>query len=197
MLDVDFFRMNILALDLGSKTGFAILKDGQITIGTKKLSHDRRASGVRALDFYRWLTQTIREHGIGRVYFERVYRHSGVEAAHLYGYFMHMLAAVCEEHGIRCAGIPVTTIKKFATGKGNASKEEMIAAARSRGFNPVDDNSADALAILLAGLNALNSQQSCGSCFAMEASGAQAPITSPASELFQRLTQQHLKYESK
>jgi Holliday junction resolvasome RuvABC endonuclease subunit len=176
--------MNVFALDLGSKSGFAILKDDQITIGTKKLRHDKRASGVRALDFYRWLTQMIREHNIGQVFFERVYAHSGTEAAHLYGYFMHTLAAVCEEHGIRCVGIPVTTIKKFATGRGNATKEEMIASARSRGFNPVDDNSADALATLLTGLNMLNFQQSRGSCFAIETSGARSPITSLASEVF-------------
>jgi Holliday junction resolvasome RuvABC endonuclease subunit len=176
--------MNVLALDLGSKSGFAILKDGQITIGTKKLRHDKRASGVRALDFYRWLTQMIRDHSIDQVYFERVYSHSGTQAAHLYGYFMHTLAAVCEEHCIKCIGIPVTTIKKFATGNGRATKEEMIAAARSRGFNPVDDNAADALAILLTGPNVLNFQQNHGSCFAMEASGTQGPITSLASEVF-------------
>jgi Holliday junction resolvasome RuvABC endonuclease subunit len=176
--------MNVLALDLGSKTGFAILKDGRITIGTKKLRHDRHASGVRALDFYRWLTQMIREHSISQVYFERVYAHSGVEAAHLYGYFMHTLAAVCEEMRIRCVGIPVTTIKKYATGNGRATKEEMIAAARSRGFNPQTDDEADTLAILLTGLNTLNFQQNHGSCFAIETSESATPIISLASEIF-------------
>ena len=33
--------------------------------------------------------------------------------------------------------------------KGNADKAAVIAAIRSRGFNPADDNEADALAILL------------------------------------------------
>ena len=32
---------------------------------------------------------------------------------------------------------------------GNAGKPAMIAAIRARGFNPADDNEADALAILL------------------------------------------------
>ena len=45
-------------------------------------------------------------------------------------------------------GVPVGTIKRHATGKGNADKEAMIAAARARGFNPADDNEADAIAIL-------------------------------------------------
>jgi Holliday junction resolvasome RuvABC endonuclease subunit len=175
--------MNALALDLGTQTGYAILKDGQITIGTKKLRRGKEASGVRALDFYRWLNQTIQEYSIGQVYFERVYAHSGSEAAHLYGYFMYTLAAVCEELHVKCTGIPVTTIKKYATGSGRATKGEMMDFAKRRGFNPVDDNSADALAILLTGLNALNSQQNCGSCFAIETSGSARPMISLASEI--------------
>jgi Holliday junction resolvasome RuvABC endonuclease subunit len=43
----------------------------------------------------------------------------------------------------------VGTIKRYATGKGNASKNEVIAAMRARGFEPADDNEADAIAILL------------------------------------------------
>jgi hypothetical protein len=46
-------------------------------------------------------------------------------------------------------GVPVGTIKIHATGKGNAPKEAMVAAARARGFSPSDDNEADAIAILL------------------------------------------------
>ena len=40
------------------------------------------------------------------------------------------------------------TIKKHATGKGNAGKGDMIAAAILRGHDPEDDNEADALALL-------------------------------------------------
>ena len=43
---------------------------------------------------------------------------------------------------------PVGTIKKFATGNGRAGKPLIIAAARSWGFEPADDNEADALALL-------------------------------------------------
>jgi len=62
--------------------------------------------------------------------------------------FMGQLTAWCEHHGIPYQGVPVGTIKKHATGKGNASKDDMIAAARSRGHPTVDDNEADALALL-------------------------------------------------
>ena len=54
----------------------------------------------------------------------------GVDAAHAYGGFMAHLTAWCEHHNIPYAGVPVGTIKKHATGKGNASKDLMIGAAK-------------------------------------------------------------------
>ena len=45
--------------------------------------------------------------------------------------------------------MPVGTIKRHVTGKGNAGKATVIAAIRARGFDPADDNEADAIAILL------------------------------------------------
>jgi len=38
---------------------------------------------------------------------------------------------------------------RHATGKGNADKAAVIAAVRARGYSPVDDNEADAIAVLL------------------------------------------------
>jgi Holliday junction resolvasome RuvABC endonuclease subunit len=46
------------------------------------------------------------------------------------------------------AGVPVGTIKRHATGRGNASKQEVIDAMRRLGHPVSDDNEADALAIL-------------------------------------------------
>ena len=74
---------------------------------------------------------------------------SGTDAAHVYGGLMATLTAWAELRGVPYQGVPVGTIKIHATGKGNAPKEAMIAAARARGFAPADDNEADALAILL------------------------------------------------
>jgi hypothetical protein len=45
-------------------------------------------------------------------------------------------------------GVPVGTIKRHVTGRGNADKEAVIAAVRALGFDPADDNEADALALL-------------------------------------------------
>jgi Holliday junction resolvasome RuvABC endonuclease subunit len=151
----------VLALDLGTLTGYAICANGEIICGTKKLRHDKAAAGVRALDFYRWLTKTIEAHNIYSVFFERVYGHKGTAAAQCFGGFMYILAMVCEERHVKCIGIPVGTIKKFMTGKGNATKEEMMMAARSRGFNPIDDNEADALAILFLALKTMGLSEVC------------------------------------
>jgi Holliday junction resolvasome RuvABC endonuclease subunit len=66
---------------------------------------------------------------------------------------------VCEELKIRCVGLNVGTIKKYTTGKGNATKKETIAFVESCGFNPADDNEADGSAILLTGLDDLKFQK--------------------------------------
>ena len=71
---------------------------------------------------------------------------------------MYTLAAVCLEQGVKCTGFPVQTIKKFMTGKGNATKDEMILAARLRGFDPKSDDEADAIAIMLLGLTDFNAK---------------------------------------
>jgi Holliday junction resolvasome RuvABC endonuclease subunit len=44
--------------------------------------------------------------------------------------------------------VPVGTIKRHVTGRGNADKDAVIAAVRALGFDPFDDNEADALALL-------------------------------------------------
>ena len=141
----------ILALDLGTTTGWALASPGaQRTSGTQIFKPQRfEGGGMRYLRFKRWLTELKQStDGLDAVFFEEVRRHAGVDAAHAYGGFMAHLTAWCEHHQIPYQGVPVGTIKKHATGKGNAGKAEMIAAAKARGITPVDDNHADALALL-------------------------------------------------
>lgn len=151
----------IFSLDLGTHTGWAVRdKTGSITSGTMHFNTGRfEGGGMRYLRFKRWLTE-IRQslYGIDEVYFEEVRAHRSpgsngkftfnVDAAHAYGGFMAHLTAWCEHHGIPYQGIPVGTIKKHITGKGNAGKPAVIKAVKAKGFNPSDDNEADALALL-------------------------------------------------
>lgn len=142
----------VLALDLGTTTGWAIRSfDGLITSGTASFRPGRfDGGGMRFLRFTNWLSEIDRLSGpISAIWFEEVRRHVGTDAAHVYGGLMATLTAWAELRGVPYQGVPVGTIKRHATGKGNADKEAMIVAARARGFSPADDNEADAIALLL------------------------------------------------
>ena len=142
----------VLALDLGTTTGWALRgHDGLITSGTLSLRPGRfDGGGMRYLRFSNWLAEMDRLSGpMATIWFEEVRRHVGTDAAHVYGGLLATLTAWAELHGVPYQGVPVGTIKRHVTGKGNANKDAMIAAARDRGFSPVDDNEADAIAILL------------------------------------------------
>lgn len=141
----------LLALDLGTTTGWATKgKDGGVTSGSVNFKPQRfEGGGMRFLRFRRWLQEikTLND-GIDVLYFEEVRRHVSTDSAHAYGGFLATLTAWCEHYKIPYQGVPVGTIKKHATGKGNAGKDEMIAAMQAKGYAPSDDNEADALAIL-------------------------------------------------
>jgi len=148
----------ILALDLGTTTGWALRDQaGSIAHGFVSFKPQRfEGGGMRFLRFKRWLTEikATTEHGIDAVYFEEVRRHLGVDAAHVYGGLMATLTSWCEHHQIPYEGVPVGTIKRHISGKGNASKDDVIKAVCELGFAVSDDNEADALALLnLAILN--------------------------------------------
>ena len=186
--------MTLLALDLGTSLGFAIFKDGKFISGTKKLGTYKEKFGARFHEFRTWLLNIIAKHKIEAVYFERVFGHKGVEAAHCYGGFLYMLASVCFQQNIPCKGLIVQAIKKFMTGKNNATKDEMIAAARQKRFNPETDDEADAIAIMLLALKELigndkkTNKNASGSFQAPGESGSQDPTISLVSDFFQRLT---------
>jgi Holliday junction resolvasome RuvABC endonuclease subunit len=142
----------ILSLDLGTTTGWAMqLAGGVIESGTTSFRPSRYdGGGMRYLRFRGWLASLAADAaGIEAVYFEEVRRHIGTDAAHLYGGFLATLTAWCEQNSIPYEGVPVGTIKRHVTGKGNADKAAVIEAIRARGFKPADDNEADAIAILL------------------------------------------------
>ena len=141
----------ILALDLGSSTGWALHgREGAVSSGVQTFRPNRfEGGGMAFLRFNHWLSELNDAAGpIGAAFFEEVRAHRGTLAAHIYGGFMAHLEAWAEFRNVPYEGVPVGTIKKFATGKGNAGKEEVIAAVRRMGHAPADDNEADALALL-------------------------------------------------
>ena len=141
----------VLSLDLGTSTGWAVLKeDGSILSGSINFRPRRfEGGGMRYLRFGRWLDEILQMcPEVHEVYFEEVRRHLGVDASHAYGGFLACLSAWCEKNEIPYEGIPVGSIKKYIAGKGNASKQEVIKAVQDRNHDPKDDNEADAIALL-------------------------------------------------
>ena len=140
----------ILALDLGTRTGFAYEGKKHSASGfyDTKLKNPEGA-GMRFLRFRRWLDTFMNIEPVTECYFEEVKRHNGTLAAQVYGGYRAELMSWCEENDVPYEGVGVGTIKKFATGKGNASKDAMILeACLDSGRNIKDDNEADAYWIL-------------------------------------------------
>lgn len=138
--------MRILALDLGTHMGWA-LSDG--ASGTFHLQTDAQrrfeGAGMKWLRLRRFLDEVGM---VSLVALEEVRHHTGTDAAHAYGGALAVVTAWCEEKSIPHTAFSVGTIKKHATGKGNANKAAMMKSAVERGWDVVDDNHADALWIL-------------------------------------------------
>lgn len=139
----------ILAIDPGTHCGWAIRHpNGSMHSGVWNLKGGRfEGGGMRFVRLRGYLDQLHAATPVERVAFEEVRRHMGVDAAHIYGGVVATLTAFCEQHKIPYEGIPVGTVKKKATGKGNAQKDAMVAAAKAKWpeQNVADDNQADAL----------------------------------------------------
>ena len=146
--------MNILAIDPGTRLGWA-LQEGRYAkpiFGLQKFEIARDESpGMRWLRFRSWLIE-IEKHsgGIDVIYHERPHHRGGAATAVLEGFVSH-LQSFAADNNIEIKAVHSGTIKKFSTGKGNAGKPEMIAAAQR--FYPdeppiTDDNIADALMLL-------------------------------------------------
>jgi len=142
----------VLAIDIGTKAGWALYQPKRALLwGTVEFKNHRfEGGGMKWIRFRAWLDEMGSSCGPDLVLFEEVRRHMGTDAAHIYGGFVAELTAWCELRGISYAAIPVGSIKKAATGRGNASKNDMVDAVRKLGYDVANHNEADAVAILLA-----------------------------------------------
>lgn len=140
--------MKILALDPATQLGYAYQTGtkGAIRHGSESFHNAKwEGAGVRFMKFKAFL-ESFEE--LDLIAYEAVENHTSTYAAHAYGGWIAILQAHCEERNIPYTGYGVSEIKKFWTGKGNAKKDDMIRVAREKGYNPKDDNAADAIAIL-------------------------------------------------
>lgn len=132
----------ILAIDPGTRCGWAV-SDHEAGVWDLRVRSGEGA-GMRLVRFRSYIREVL-DSGVQLVAYEDVMRHVGTEAAHIYGALRGVIQEECEMRNIPYVGIAVGTVKKHATGKGNAGKDAMIDAAVIRwGSHITDDNEADA-----------------------------------------------------
>lgn len=152
---------NTLALDIGTTTGWAIHKAGMVLSGSwllaspKDLRQQRKHGMERRGDirFFRLrdhLKTALTSHGIDTVVFEDVLFLSSQAQSQLWASLRAAVWLAGESLRVEC--VHTGTLKKFATGAGNARKEAMVASVANLpppwGRVAGDDNEADAVLIL-------------------------------------------------
>lgn len=134
-------KTKILALDIATKTGWCT----KTSSGVWDLKPNRgESTGMRLVRFKAKVKELIDLENITLVAYERpagLHKSSIMVASEMVGVLMDL----CIEKGVEYASYSAQEIKKFATGKGNSGKPEMIQAAKDLGYNVIDDNHADAI----------------------------------------------------
>lgn len=145
-----------LGLDLGTHCGFArfdkLKKGGAYMTGAWDFSITRFDSPHVRYERFGVQLDTHFTLGVTKVFYEKVLRHRGTTAAHVYGAFLNKLHEKCAEYNVPFEGLSVQEIKKFATGKGNAKKDAVMRSCEAWGFSPKSEDEADAIAILKCSL---------------------------------------------
>lgn len=141
--------MNILTLDLATKTGWASNILGKRSGVTEFQLKRGESPGMRFLRCRAWLNEMLKLFSgqIDIIVYEQAHHRGGAATAVCVGLVTEVLAFAAERN-IELMPVHTATLKKFATGSGRASKEDMVQAAKARGWNPEDDNEADAQLLL-------------------------------------------------
>jgi len=152
--------MRILAIDPGTSCGWAVRHSAASwDSGVWDLAPRRHeGGGMRFLRLRAYLREVLDRFPPDVVAYEEVRMHRGVDAAHIYGGIVAVLVEECEARKIPYSTVHYATAKKTATGKGNADKDAMVAAANARWprAETFDDNEADARWIAEAAALELN-----------------------------------------
>lgn len=138
-------QMNILALDIATKTGWAVSVNGMVSSGVLDMSK-MPDYGQRGFHFSKWLADMIVENQIELMAAETTLSH-GHSAYVLIG-LGFTAQTVAYAHDIKRMTVSPSTLKKATTGHGRASKDDMMKVVKGWGFDPQDDNESDAIALL-------------------------------------------------
>jgi len=159
---------NILALDLGTKTGWATniceLEGEQYIVNVNHATNsgvqifDGEISGWKFYAFKQWLDARLSEYQIEHIVYEETFSVSAYASRVLHGFMAMVQYAYAERYppSIKKANERITlstvhpmTLKKFATGTGKAKKEHMKKAYENKFGCSLDSfDEVDALWIL-------------------------------------------------
>lgn len=146
-------ELKMLALDIASTCGWCTkTTSGYWNLAPKK----DESKGMRLIRFKAKLKEICELEQINLIVFEQLATYGkfpNFVAAEMQG----VLKLFCEEKHIEYKSYPPTVIKKFGAGKGNAGKELMIEAAKTKfGYTGNDDNEADAICLFYLAQSDLN-----------------------------------------
>lgn len=103
---------------------------------------------MRFLRFRAWFKELCNELVLPQVIvYESPHHRGGAATEVAYGFLTEVKTRAATQ-SIELMPVHSQTLKKAMTGSGNASKAAMTAEAKKRGFNPQDDNEADACLLL-------------------------------------------------
>ena len=149
--------MKILSLDIATKTGWATNIAGKKS-GVAIFEQKRGESpGIRFLRCRAWLGSI---HNLIGGYpelmvYEQPHHRGGAATSIIIGLLTEVLAFAAARE-IDLMTVHSATLKKFATGNGRANKDLMIDASKNFGWDPKDDNEADASLLLEYAMDDLN-----------------------------------------
>ena len=142
---------DVLALDLATLTGFATnVYSKELGIsGTVPFEKDEEFPGMRFVRCRKWLEKTYELLGshLDLIVYEQAHHRGGAATQCCVG-LVSCVLMFCADKKIKSVPVHSQTLKKWATGHGKASKDQMIMAAEARGWQPADDNEADAILLL-------------------------------------------------
>lgn len=153
----------VLGCDVGTSFGWCVLRVGEplLRVGTevRRVGSGRwrlpSHSTQRLVHLRTYLDDVIERAGVEVVAYEKVEHHVSTYAGQVYGELVGVLRLAAADAKLPdLVGIGVGQVKRRLAGRGNASKDEMVAAARSHlGREAVSSDEADALGVALSWLD--------------------------------------------
>jgi crossover junction endodeoxyribonuclease RuvC len=138
--------MRYVGIDPSTKTGLAIIdKQGNI-INVEEISSKQKADPHRFVDIAMTIVDNLEPNDVVTIEgFSYGSKGKGVSTQYGLGWIIRYFLF---ERGYKYTEVPPTSVKKFATGKGNTKKDEMVLPIYKKwGFEHSSDNVRDAFVL--------------------------------------------------